>query len=263
MSVGFIPLEWRDFLDIAIVAFLIYQLYRYVRGTVGVQIVLALAVIFFVDVAVRLIGLTTVQALFGTISEVFVIALIIVFHPEIRRLLFLIGRNPFISRLVPSSAREKVLHEVIPATTEMARKRTGSLIVIARSTSLRNHVDSGTTLDAEVGRRLLQTIFVPKSPLHDGAVVIEDNRIMLAGCVLPLSSSQELPAHYGLRHRAALGLVERTDAVVVITSEETGQIALAVDGGIKSNLSIEELRLELNSALIERQIEKPAETIES
>lgn len=260
MSVGFIPLEWRDFLDIAIVAFLIYQLYRYVRGTVGVQIVMALAVIYFLDVAVRLIGLTTVQALFGTISEVFVIALIIVFQPEIRRLLFIIGRNPFISRLVPSSARGKIVEEVIPAVEDMAKRRTGSLIAIARSTNLRNHVDSGTKLDAEVGRRLLQAIFFPKSPLHDGAVVIEDNRINLAGCVLPLSSSQDLPMNYGLRHRAALGLSEQTDAVVIVTSEETGQIAFAVDGVLKTKLTIEELRQELNSALIERQTEKATET---
>jgi diadenylate cyclase len=255
MSIGFIPLEWKDVLDILIVAILVYQLYRFVRGTVGVQIALALAAIYFVDVIVRLLGMTTLQALFGAISEVFVLALIIIFQPEIRRLLFLVGRNPMIRRFVPTPARERVIKEVVEAVKEMSQNRMGSIIAFARSTGLRNYADSGTRLSSDVERDLLTSIFFPNSPLHDGAVIIQDNRIEAARCILPVSEARRLDPHFGLRHRAAVGLSERTDALVVVTSEETGKISVAENGILHTNLSPVDLQSRLTDAMIERQPE--------
>lgn len=259
MSIGFIPIEWKDILDIAIVAVLVYQLYRFVRGTVGVQIALALAAIYFVDVVVRLLGMTTLQALFGAISDVFVLALIIIFQPEIRRLLFLLGRNPMIRRFVPTPARERVIREVVDAVAEMSQNRMGSIIAFARATGLRNYVDSGTKLSADVERDLLTSIFFPNSPLHDGAVIIQDNRIEAARCILPVSEARRLDPHFGLRHRAAVGLSERTDALVVVTSEETGRISLAENGILHTHITVEELEQRLTEGLIERRPEAESE----
>lgn len=252
MSIGFIPIEWRDVLDIVIVAILVYQLYRFVRGTVGVQIALALAAIYFIDVLVGLMGLTTLQALFGAVSEVFVLALIIIFQPEIRRLLFLVGRNPMVRRFVPTPARERVIREVVEAVVEMSQNRIGSIIAFGRATGLRNYADSGTRLAADVERDLLTSIFFPNSPLHDGAVIIQDNRIEAARCILPVSEARRLDPHFGLRHRAAVGLSERTDALIVVTSEETGKIAIAENGILHTNLSAAELEKRLTEALIAR-----------
>lgn len=263
MRIGFVPLELKDLVDIAIVALLVYQLYRFIRGTIGVQIALGLAAIYLLDVIVRIAGLTTLQALFGAVSEVFVLALIILFQPEIRRLLFLFGRNPLVRRLVPSSARERVVDETVAALREMSENRIGSLIAFGRSTGLRNYAETGTRLNADVERDLLTSIFFPNSPLHDGAVIIQDNRVEAARCILPVSEARRLDPHLGLRHRAAVGLTERTDAFVVVTSEETGRISVAENGVLHTNLSLEALRERLTEAIIERrgETEEPAEVV--
>jgi len=255
MRIDFIPVGLRDLVDIAIVAFLVYQLYRYIRGTIGVQIALALAAIYFIDILVSVAGLRTLAALFGAISDVFVLALIILFAPEIRRLLFLLGRNPIIRRLVPISARQRVVDEVVAATREMSENRIGSLVAFARSTGLRNYAESGTRLNADVERDLLTSIFFPNSPLHDGAVIIQDNRIEAARCILPVSEARRLDPHFGLRHRAAVGLSERTDAFVLVTSEETGQISTAEHGVLHTGLTYDELRDRLAAALIEQRVD--------
>jgi diadenylate cyclase len=255
MNIGFIPIDIWDLVDIAVVAVLVYQLYRFVRGTIGVQIAMALALIYFVDMLVEWIGLTTLQALFGAISDVFVLALIILFQPEIRRLLFFIGRNPIVRRLVPTSARERVVEEAVQAVREMSENRIGSLIAFARSTGLRNYADSGTRLNADVERDLLTSVFFPNSPLHDGAVIIQDNRIVAARCILPVSEARRLEPHFGLRHRAAVGLSERTDAFVLVTSEETGHISVAEHGVLHTHLSPDDLRERLTEALIERRVD--------
>ncbi len=261
LTIGFVPVEWKDVVDVLIVAFLIYQLYKFIRGTIGVQIVLGLAVLYLLDVVVLLFGMTALGALFSAFSEVFVLALIILFQPEIRRLVFLMGRNPFVRRLVRTSARERVVEEVAVAVEEMSEHRIGSLTAFGRSTGLRNFSESGTRLNADVERDLMTSIFFPNSPLHDGAVIIEDNRIEAARCILPVSDSPRLEPHLGLRHRAAVGLTERTDAFVVITSEETGRISVAEHGRIETDLSTEALRRRLTEALIQRIGESPPEEL--
>ncbi len=255
LEIGFVPFEWKDALDVAIVAFLVYQLYRLIRGTIAVQVSFLLLGLYLVDVAVRAASLTTLQALFGAVSEVFVIAVIILFQPEIRRLLFMFGRNPLVRRFVATPAREKAVEEMVAAVREMSESRIGSLTVFARSSGLRNYIESGTAINANVERDLVTSIFFPNSPLHDGAVIIEDQKVAAARCILPVSDARRLDPHLGLRHRAAVGLTERTDAFVVVTSEETGRISVAEDGQIETNLSPETLHERLSEALMHRRAE--------
>lgn len=252
LQIGFVPFGLKDLLDIIIVAVLVYQLYRVIRGTIAVQVSFLLLGIYIVDVLVRAANLTTLRALFGAISEVFVLAVIILFQPEIRRLLFMLGRNPLVRRFVATPAREKVVDEVVAAIRDMAQNRIGSLTAFARSTGLRNYTESGTAINANVERDLLTSIFFPNSPLHDGAVIIEDQKVAAARCILPVSEARRLDPHLGLRHRAAVGLTERSDAFVVVTSEETGRISVAENGIISTDLTVEDLRDRLTEALIQR-----------
>ena len=247
-SLWFVPVDWLDLVDVAIVAFLVYQVYRLIRGTIAVQIALALLGLYIVGVTVRAVGLTTLTALFGGVSEVFVLALIIIFAPEIRQALFLVGRNPIVRRFVSDAPRAQITAEIVAAVDEMSRTRVGSLVAFARSTGLRNYIDSGTRLGADVERDLLMSIFWPNSPLHDGAVIIQGQKIEAARCILPVSDARELDPHLGLRHRAAIGLTERTDAFVIVTSEETGAISVAEGGRLDVGLSLADVEARLLAA---------------
>ncbi len=252
LQIGFVPFGLKDLLDVVIVSILVYQLYRVIRGTIAVQVSFLLLGIYIVDVLVRAANLTTLRALFGAISEVFVLTVIILFQPEIRRLLFMLGRNPLVRRFVATPAREKAVEEVVAAVRDMAQNRIGSLTAFARSSGLRNYTESGTQINANVERDLLTSIFFPNSPLHDGAVIIEDQKVAAARCILPVSEGRRLDPHLGLRHRAAVGLTERSDAFVVVTSEETGRISVAENGMITTDLSVPELRARLIEALVQR-----------
>lgn len=255
VQIGFVPFGLKDLFDVLVVAFLVYQLYRVIRGTVAVQVSFLLLGIYIVDVLVRAANLVTLRALFGAISEVFVLAVIILFQPEIRRLLFMLGRNPLVRRFVATPARERVVDEVVTAVRDMSEHRIGSLTAFARSSGLRNYAESGTAINADVERDLLTSIFFPNSPLHDGAVIVEDQKIVAARCILPVSEARRLDPHLGLRHRAAVGLSERTDAFVVVTSEETGRISVAEHGILTTGLTVPELRDRLTTALVQRTSE--------
>ncbi|MFN3597507.1 MAG: diadenylate cyclase CdaA [Rubricoccaceae bacterium] len=256
VRIGFVPLGWRDVIDIAIVAFLVYQGYKLIRGTIAVQIAFALLGLYIVNVVVRAAGLTTLRTLFGAVGEVFVLAVIILFAPEIRQALFLFGRNPIVRRFVAPPPRQKITTEVVAAVDEMSRARMGSLIAFARSTGLRNYIESGTQLYANVERDLLVSIFNVRSPLHDGAVIIEGQKLAAARCILPVSDGRDIDAHLGLRHRAALGLTERTDAFVIITSEESGAISVAEDGRLDYDLTLGEVEARLAAAFAPARAER-------
>ncbi|MDT0632422.1 diadenylate cyclase CdaA [Rubrivirga sp. S365] len=246
--IGFVPVGWLDLLDIALTAVLVYQGYRLIRGTIAVQVAVALLGIYALSEVVRAIGLTTLNTLFGAVGDVFVLAVLILFAPEIRQALFLLGRNPLVRRLVTQPPRQKITDEVVGALREMSRDRVGSLIAFARSSGLRNYVESGTQIHAEVERDLLTSIFFPNSPLHDGAVIVQGQKIEAARCILPVSDARTLDPHLGLRHRAAVGLTERTDAFVVVTSEETGKISVAENGKLDVDLSLDEVEARFNAA---------------
>ncbi len=255
-----IPIRLVDLLEIGIVTYILYKLYALMRGTIAVQISLGLLALLLVQGAVTWLDMTMLRALFGMVSDVFVLAVIILFQPEIRRLLLLLGRNPLVRRFVTSSAQEEMISEVLAAVGEMSKNRIGALLVFERSTGLRSYIETGALLNARVSRDLLITIFYGQNPLHDGAVIIRNQRIEAARCILPVSTSMKLSPGLGLRHRAAVGLTEQTDAFVIVVSEETGSISVAKNGDLISNLTVSELQTYLTEALTLQSSEedKPA-----
>lgn len=246
---GIIPIRFVDLLEIALVAYLLYKLYMWMRGTLAVSIFVGLMALYLVQFLVDATGMKILQALFGSLSEIFVLAVIIVFQPEIRRVLLLVGQNPFLRRFITSHAQEEMITETVAAVSLMSQRRTGALIVFARSTGLRSYIETGELLQANVSRDLLITIFYSQNPLHDGAVIIHNRRIEAARCILPVSTSMRLSPLLGLRHRAAVGLTEETDAFVVVVSEETGHISVSENGELISNLTVDEFRTHLTEAL--------------
>lgn len=244
-----VPFRLVDLLEIGIVAYLLYKLYMLMRGTLAVSIFGGLMAIYLVQVLVSAFDMTIFTALFGSLSEVVVLTVIIVFQPEIRRVLLLLGQNPLLRRLITSPAQQELITETVAAVQEMKRRKIGALIVFARTTGLRNYIETGETLQAKVSRDLLVTIFYAQNPLHDGATIIQNRRIAAARCILPVSTSMKLSPHLGLRHRAAVGLTEQTDAFVVIVSEETGHVSVSNGGDLISNLTLEEFRIHLTNAL--------------
>ncbi|MFB6280349.1 MAG: diadenylate cyclase CdaA [Salinibacter sp.] len=238
-----------DAIEIVIVAYVLYQLYRLMRGTIAVQIALGLGALFLLQFVVELANMTVLTTVFSYFNQVFVLAVIIIFQPEIRRLLLLLGKNPIIRRFVATTDQSEIVDEAVGAVEEMSDEKMGALIAFQRSTGLRSYVETGKLLEAEVSKDLLLTIFHGQNPLHDGAVIINNRRVEAARCILPVSTSMKLSPQLGLRHRAAVGLTEQTDAFVVVVSEETGDISVSRDGALISNITPEEFRTYLTSAL--------------
>ena len=238
-----------DAIEIVVVAYVLYQLYRLMRGTIAVQIALGLGALFLIQFVVELADMTVLTTVFSYFNQVFVLAVIIIFQPEIRRLLLLLGKNPIVRRFVSTTDQRQVIDETVGAVEEMSQRQIGALMAFQRSTGFRSYVETGELLEAEVSRDLLLTIFYGQNPLHDGAVIINNRRVEAARCILPVSTSMKLSPQLGLRHRAAVGLTEQTDAFVVVVSEETGDISVSRDGALISNITPEELRTYLTSAL--------------
>jgi len=243
-----IDLSFVDVLEIGLVTYLLFRLYLLMRGTIAVQLFLGLLALMLVQLLVTTVDMTIFRVVFRELNNVFVLALIILFQPEIRRLLLLLGQNPLVRRFVSSPAQEQMTNEVVAAVAEMSKARIGALIAFERSTGLRNHIETGAELHAKITRDLLVTIFYAQNPLHDGAVIIRSRRIEAARCILPVSTSMKLSPHLGLRHRAAVGLTEQSDAFVIVVSEETGNISVSRNGELISNLSVGELRTHLVNA---------------
>jgi diadenylate cyclase len=243
-------LRWRDVLDIVVVAALIYRILTMFRGTRAVQITIGLAVLAGAAVAARALELTSLGWLLDHFWSFWVIAIIVVFQPELRRALAWIGQGPVLRRLVGDSATGvRVIHEVVRATESLAGRRIGALIVLERATGLRQYAELGVALDALVSADLLMSVFLPYSPLHDGAVFLQGERVVAAGCFLPLSRNTELGRALGTRHRAALGIAEETDAIAVVASEETGRLSLAVAGWIETVADADALRQRLHELM--------------
>jgi len=230
-----------DVLDILLVSVIVYRLLLIIKGTKAAQMLIGLGVLLIASLLSRYLELYTVDWLIQSFWAQAVIALIILFQPEIRRALAQMGEAQFFPSF--TSAEElKSLEEIVRAAVALANRKIGALIVIERETSLKDFVEVGTPLDAKVSKELLMSIFHPASPIHDGAVVIKGNRIVAAGCFLPITLSPEVSRALGTRHRAGLGLAEETDAVVIVVSEETGMISLAISGKLETNLDMGKLR---------------------
>jgi diadenylate cyclase len=239
---------WRDALDILLVAFILYQILTLIRGTRAMQMAVGLTALAGAYFAARALDLPALEALTREILFYLPFAIIILFQHEIRRALASFGKNPLLA-LLGSRGDGAQLHAVVGAARELARKRVGALIAIERTQSLRMYSDTGTTIDALLSTALLLNVFTPGAPLHDGAVIVQRNRLLAAGCVLPLSASADLPADCGTRHRAAVGLSEETDAMVVVVSEENGSIAVAVEGRLLREVTAESLERTLADRL--------------
>ena len=232
-----------DFLDIALMSVVLYRLLLILKGTKAVQMLIGLGILLLASVASRYLELYTIDWLVQSFWAQIVIAIIVLFQPEIRRALAHIGEAQF---LTFTKAEElKSLEEIVRASVSLANKKIGALIVIERETSLKDFIEVGTPLDAKVSRELLSSIFHPTSPIHDGAVIIKGNRIAAAGCFLPITLSSELSKSLGTRHRAGIGLTEETDAVAIIVSEETGFISMAMDGRLETRLDMGTMRDQL------------------
>ena len=244
----FIPFTIIDFIDIVLVASIVFGLYRMSRDTNAPYILTGIVVIYVLWVVVQALNMELLQAILGQVINVGVIAIIILFQPELRHFLQMIGRRQggfnFINRIFNSrSDNEPALQPIITACAEMSATKTGALIVIAQRSDLSDIIAGGITVDARLSVALLENIFFKNSPLHDGAMIIVDGKIVAAGAILPVSKNPNIPRHLGLRHRAAMGISEKSDALVIIVSEETGKISIAVGGTLNYNLSLDDARM--------------------
>jgi diadenylate cyclase len=245
LPIGFIELGLTDLIEILVIALVLFYLYRWVRGTFAIQAALGLVFVILINAAVSILGLSTLNFILRSILDVGVLAVIIIFQPEIRKLLYSLGQNTTLDRFFGGGSTLSVVDEVVDAVRNMAKVKTGALIVFARSSSMQDLVDVGVKLDAKVKSELLETIFQKASPLHDGAVIIRNNRIVAASCYLPISQNPNISSVFGTRHRAAVGISETNHVYVVVVSEETGRISVAQNGNLTSGLSIQKLRAEM------------------
>lgn len=255
--IGFLEFRWIDLLDILLVGYLVYQIYKLIRGSVALKIFIGIISIYVIYQIVKSLGMEMLTGILGQFVGVGGLAALILFQQEIRKILLLIGKSSIISEegffrniFSGGSNRDQLqLLPIIEAAKAMSQSHSGALIVFARSTELKFYAETGDAIDATISKRLLQSIFGKTSPLHDGAVIIAKGRIKAARCILPVSENQDLPPNFGLRHRSALGLSEMTDAVILVISEETGQMSIAHDGILEHNLSINDLREKLTTML--------------
>lgn len=245
-------LKITDIIDIVLIAVLTYQLLKMIKETRAIQLVKGIAILFFVWQISAWAGLTTLNYLMRNAMQVGMFAVVVIFQPELRSILERLGHSK-VGKLIDitaggTDAREYAISEITKAAHNLSKTKTGALIVIERETKLGDVIRTGTLINAEASSALLENIFVPNTPLHDGAVIIRGDRIHTAGCFLPLTSNSNLSRELGTRHRAALGISEASDAVVVIVSEETGKISIAINGTLTRNLSEETLKVALNKA---------------
>ena len=233
--------------DILLVWFLVYKLLTLLRGTRGMQLIKGIFIIIVLKLLFNLIGFTTMTYLFDQIVTWGVLAIIIIFQPELRRALEHIGRINLMTLLTfntentENKEKDKIIDAVVKASKHLAMRRIGALIVLENNIGLNEYIERGVIIDSKVSSELLINIFIPNTPLHDGALIISDNKIAAATCVLPLTDNTNIASEFGTRHRAAIGLSETTDSLTIVVSEETGKISLAKGGILNIDLSEENL----------------------
>jgi len=246
-----------DVLDILLVAFIMYQLYSLIRGTIAANIFIGLALIYVLFFVVKALHMRLLTAILQNFANVGIIAIVVVFQQEIRRFLLLVGKNASLQRnkawwryFFGKADDEKNnyarIKPIIDACKSLKQTRTGALIVFAKYYDEQFYQNSCEVLDSKISKRLLESIFQKSSPLHDGAVVISENKVKAASCILPLTDKTDLPLQFGLRHRAGIGVTENNEATAIIISEETGEISYAKQGRVKMNISFAELEKLVN-----------------
>jgi diadenylate cyclase len=249
-KIGFLTVSFLDLVDILIVGFIVYKLYALLRGTIAAQIFLGLIIILIFSFAAQAVQFKALNWLLKLVRDIWVIAFVILFQPEIRRLLVILARNP-VMKIFGKHDMNESAEIIVDAAFELSQRQYGALIVIIRETGIRTYIESGEILGAKLSKSLLTSIFFPKSTLHDGAVIIKGNVVEAARCTLPLSATTQVEGeNLGMRHRAGLGITEQADVISVIISEETGGISIAENGRLSSGLSKDSLRKKLKEAFI-------------
>ncbi len=248
-QIGFVSVTWIDILDVLLVTFLFYRLYVAMRGTIAAQVFLGLVLVIIASLVARAADMRALSWILKTLTDIWVIALIVLFQPELRRLLLFLGRNPIVKFFIRTDVNEYA-DVIIRAFEELRARHEGALIIIIRTTDIKLFVDTGLALHAQLSKELLISIFNKRSPMHDGAVVIKDRYIEAARCTLPLSGVESIgEKNLGTRHRAALGISEQADVIALVVSEETGEFAFAQSGKLALNLTSAELRAKISAAI--------------
>jgi len=254
----FITFGILDAVDILLVAVLLYEIYSLVKGTSAINILFGMIILYVVWLVVKALNMQLLGSILSRFIDVGVIAIIIVFQQELRRFLLIIGKTEFFNRrnftknflmLQMSEHKATDLHPILKACRNMSETKTGALIILAQDTDLNFYAQTGDIIDSNITEALIETIFFKNNPLHDGAMIIKDNLIHAARCVLPSTDKSDFPTNLGMRHRAAVGITEKSDAIAIVVSEQTGAISLAHGGNINYNLSNEKLAQLLHEKL--------------
>jgi diadenylate cyclase len=248
-KIGFITVTLIDVLDITIISYILYKLYFFIRGSRAAQMFIGLLLILGVSVIAQFLGLSGLNWIFENLRTIWIIAFVVLFQPELRRILIYIGQLPLVRKIFKVTITQKMTEEVVKAAMELSKKGLGGLIVLVRNAGIKSIIEGGQSIQAKVSVPLIVSIFNPRSPLHDGAVVIQNDIIEAAQCILPLSQNPNIGSQYGTRHLAAVGLSEESDAVIVVVSEETGKVSLAFEGILYADLDYNKLRDKLNDLL--------------
>ena len=251
------PISWWDLLDILVLSILIYEVLKLIRGTRAVQMALGAGALVALFYGSQWGHLETVNWLVRNLVGYIVFAVIVLFQSDIRRALAHFGRAPFFRYFAKAESAEESIEELVVAAGLLSSQRIGAIIALERQIGLRNYIEGGIPLDAVLTYDLLLSIFLPASPLHDGAVIVQGDRVAAAACFLPLTINPKLGKELGSRHRAAIGLTEENDSVAIVVSEETGSVSIAVDGHIERGLDADQLRAQLRSLVLQRQTAKP------
>ncbi|HWR90312.1 MAG TPA: diadenylate cyclase CdaA [Dissulfurispiraceae bacterium] len=252
-------IRWQDVLDIVLVSIILYRLLLLIKGTKAAKMIAGLGILLVASIVSKFLELDTMEWLVQSFLAQVVIGIIILFQPEIRKALAQMGETSFLKNL--TSAEElRSLDEIVRASIALANRKIGALIVIERETSLNEYVEIGTSLDARVTKEILLSIFHPTSPIHDGAVVIRGNRVVAAGCFLPITLGTDLSKSLGTRHRAGIGISEETDAITIIVSEETGIVSVSIGGVIEGPMDMGSLR-DLLTDLFAKPKERSAQSV--
>lgn len=244
---GFLEFGFVDLAEIALITFILVYLYKWTRGSYAIQATVGILLIIVINAVVSIIGFSTINFIISRILDFGVLALLIIFQPEIRKLLYAVGGNTKLDRLFETGGSNPVLDEVIEAVKIMSKERIGALIVFAGNSNLQDVITDGVKINADVTKDLLLTIFNKNTPLHDGAVIVRNNRIDSASVYLTISQNQNISQVFGTRHRAALGVTESSNVLVVVVSEESGRISTARNGSLNSGMTIQQLRTELQN----------------
>ncbi len=247
IKLGFLPITVIDIFDIAIVAFIIYQMYEFLRGSMAARMFMGLLVILFFSVVGELLNMSALSWIMSSLKTVWVIAFVIIFQPELRRLLIYLGQTRLVRAIVRVGEPE-FIEDVVDAIIEMSDKNFGAIIVVQKDVGMKSVLETGINLQAQVSKQLIASVFNPRSPLHDGALIIRNDIALAAKCLLPLSQNTDIDPALGTRHRAAIGISEQSDALVIVVSEETGMISVVEDGNMIRGLTKDMLLSRMKNA---------------